>query len=71
MLTITPAYGRDYKTQKDAIADFKAGKDFIIANIMDPYDGKPCNITDLKNDGKHNSVMIRYSRLMKIAVVKF
>ena len=26
--TLTPAYGRDYKTKKEVIKDFRAGKDF-------------------------------------------
>ena len=32
--TITPAYGRDYKSQKAFIADFNANKDF---NIETPF----------------------------------
>jgi hypothetical protein len=28
--TITPAYGRDYKSAKEAVADFEANKDFQI-----------------------------------------
>lgn len=33
MVTLTPAYGRDYKTKKEFMADFEAGKDFIINTI--------------------------------------
>jgi len=28
--TITPAYGRDYKSAKEAVADFEANKDFCL-----------------------------------------
>jgi hypothetical protein len=61
--TLTPAYGRDYKSAKAAKADWKAGKDFIIANIMHPYDGKPMSIRDAQPG---ESFMLRYNRLMKI-----
>ena len=61
--TLTPAYGRDYKNAKDAKTDWKAGKDFIIANIMHPYDGKPMSIRDAQPG---ESFMLRYNRLMKI-----
>jgi hypothetical protein len=33
--TLTPAYGRDYKTGKAAIADFEAGKDFVYHKMLD------------------------------------
>ena len=28
--TLTPAYGRDYKSAKEVKADFVAGKDFVL-----------------------------------------
>ena len=28
--TLTSAYGRDYSTKAEVIADFRAGKDFIV-----------------------------------------
>ena len=61
-ITVIPAYGRDYKSAKAAKADYIAGKDFIIQAIMHPYDGKPANARDLKNE----SVMIRFDGLRKI-----
>jgi hypothetical protein len=60
-MTVTPAYGRDYKTAKAAKADWKAGKDWIIADISNPYDGKPVSIRDNCDD-----VMLRFCRLTKI-----
>lgn len=60
--TVTPAYGRDYTSLAKAQADWDAGKDFIIQDIMDPYDGKPCN----KEDMKDRHVNVRYGRLRKI-----
>lgn len=45
-LTVVPAYGRDYKTAKDAAADWFAGKDFRIADISSRYNGSYCSIRD-------------------------
>jgi len=42
-LTLIPAYGRDYKSKKEVIADFEANKDFVIADVMNRFDGKPVN----------------------------
>jgi len=67
--TLVPAYGRDYKSKKTVQADLDADRDFIISNIQDRYDGKPCNASDLKRDGCSH-VMIRYARLTKIAEFK-
>lgn len=64
-MTLTPAYGRDYKNKKDAIADFEANKDFVIADISSPYDGKYVNKADLVSSDV-TCVYIRYDRLMKL-----
>ena len=40
-LVLVPAYGRTYKTKKEALSDWKAGKDFKIK--VGPY----CSIRDL------------------------
>lgn len=69
MKTLTPAYGRDYTSAAKVKVDWNAKKDFIIADFFDKYDGKPINITDAKNAG-FTSVMIRYSKLAKIVVIK-
>lgn len=67
-MTLTPAYGRDYKSEAAAVADFEAGKDFIIADIVSPWCGKPANKQDLKSIGE-TRVMLRYDRLRKITKV--
>lgn len=58
-MTLIPAYGRDYKSKKAVLADFDAGKDFIIASFDSQYDGKPVNKEQLA--GK--LVKIRYNGL--------
>ena len=50
-LTVVPAYGRDYKTAKAARKDWAAGKDFIISDFFDRYDGKPINKQDADRAG--------------------
>tara|TARA_R100000008_G_scaffold50533_1_gene30185 strand:+ start:971 stop:1174 length:204 start_codon:yes stop_codon:yes gene_type:complete len=67
MVTLTPAYGRDYKSQKEVKADWKGGKDFIIADIVHPYSGKPCSIRDAEALG--GKVMIRFNKNTKIVAV--
>ena len=68
-ITITPAYGKDYRGAKSAEEAFRAGKDFIVADMMDQYYGKPCNIHDLKTC-EYSTVNIRYKRLTRVCVVK-
>jgi hypothetical protein len=66
-LNLLPAYGRDYKTAKQVKEAWSQGKDFIIADIMHPYSGKPMNKQDAR---KGETYMIRYDRQMKICVIK-
>jgi len=58
---ILPAYGRKYLSAKAARADFHADKYFILANVFDPYDGKPCNKTNLVKAG-YTTIELRYGR---------
>lgn len=67
-LTVTPAYGRDYRTAKAAKADWEKGNDFLVSDIMDPYDGKPINKQDADSAGLE--ITIRFHRLEKLTVVK-
>lgn len=57
-ITVTPAYGRDYKNQKEAIADWNANKDF-----RETFSGQYTNKEDCQKMGK--KVIIRYGKLMK------
>lgn len=45
--TLTPAYGRDYKSQREVQAGILAGHDFILNDVASPWDGKPCSPRDI------------------------
>ena len=62
--TVVPADGRDYKTAKAALADWKAGKDFIMSNLFHPSDGKRCSCRD------GMTVMIRFDRERKTVIAR-
>lgn len=62
---VTPAYGRDYKDSKAALADWEANKDFIIQNVTDPWEGKPCNKSDLSKS-HYTHVNIRYNKRREV-----
>lgn len=65
--TLTPAYGRDYKSASDAQADFNAGLDFIFHDVTSRYDGKPCSIRDFP-DG--TDIKIRFNSMRSLVVFK-
>ena len=68
MITLTPAYNRDYKNKKQVETDFNNNKDFIINDMFSVYNGKVCNKMDLKD--KYKSVKIRYNKLQKIIIIR-
>ena len=69
-MTLKPAYGRDYKSQKEVQADFDADKDFIIADVFSPYSGKPVNKSQIVSlEGMTRTITIRYAKLRKVMVV--
>ncbi len=65
--TLVPAYGRDYKSAKAARADFLIGRDWIIADITDPYDGKPCSVRDFDAG---MGITLRYKKLASLTCLK-
>ena len=68
-MTLLPAYGRDYKSKKEIEADFAADKDFVVADISSPWDGKYVNRTQLVESGQ-KQVNVRYKQQRSVAVIK-
>lgn len=64
-ITISPAYGRDYKKQADVIADFKAGKDFVMESMNTGYAGSYCSVRDFAPGVK---VQIYYAKQQKSVI---
>jgi len=64
-ITVTPAYGRDYSSAKDAKAAWNKNIDFIINSHFHPYDGKPINKAQADADGL--KIQLRFNQLKRIA----
>tara|TARA_R110000824_G_scaffold44703_25_gene129920 strand:- start:494 stop:706 length:213 start_codon:yes stop_codon:yes gene_type:complete len=65
-MSLTPAYGRDYKSRSEVSEAWHKGQDFIINEIGNRWDGKPMNINQT---APGDSFEVRYSNLRKVAVV--
>lgn len=63
-ITMTPAYGRDYKSAKAAKASYYAGEDWIINDVTNRWDGKPATYKEM-----NITVKLRYDKLRKVIVV--
>jgi hypothetical protein len=63
--TLVPAYGRDYKSQKEVLADWNTGKDFR----MEPQ-GCYCSKRDFEKEKGTVTVNIRYAKLTKVLPIK-
>ena len=61
--TLTPAYGKDYKSSKAVVEGFEEGKDFIIQP-----EGQYCSIRDF-NVG--DTIHLRYNKMERIHVYKY
>lgn len=57
-MTISPAYGRDYKSAREALKAWEAGKDFIIRSP--PHAGRYINKKDWARYGGGEPIAIRY-----------
>ena len=63
--TVTPAYGADYKNQKEVKEAWDAGKDFRDARTL-----QYCSKRDFENEGPDVHVSVRYSKLTKVVNVR-
>jgi len=66
-MTLTPAYGRDYKSKAEVEAAWDGGKDFQIASVG-PWMGS--YVTKRELAGNEKEVSIRYAKLSKVVVLK-
>jgi len=64
-MTISGAYGRDYKGRAAIVADWNAGKDFVIRDVFHG-DGSYVNRQDVRGE----AVTVRYAQDRKVAVLK-
>jgi hypothetical protein len=64
-MTLTPAYGRDYKSAKEVKADWNANKDFVIADIVGGNAGRMIN----KQQAPAGTYNIRYKKLTQVCVI--
>jgi hypothetical protein len=58
--TVTPPYGKDFSNPNDAKASWIAGDEWIIGDITNRWNGKPCSIRDTAALG---GVMLRFNAL--------
>lgn len=63
-VTVTPAYGRDFKSAKASRESWNDKiQDWILQDITSPWDGKPLNKPQADEAGL--VVILRYDRLRK------
>lgn len=68
IITVVPAYGRDYKTRKEVLADWEADKDFLVQNMTESgYINRSQAQQQLKPG---DTINIRYKGLREILPIK-
>lgn len=66
-MTLVPAYGRDYKSSKEVKQDWANGKDFRIADMSSPDNGRYVNKQNAPTGATLN---IRFKGLRNICQIK-
>ena len=67
-MTLTPAYGRDYKSKKAVLKDWEAGKDFMINDMFES--ATYINIEDIRKNPQLHELNFRYNNLRSVFVHK-
>lgn len=69
-LHVVPAYERDYRSKKEVLADWNAGKDFLICDMSCQNDGAYVNKADVENDSTLRGINFRYKKLTQVCVLE-
>lgn len=69
-LTIVPAYGRDYTSQKQVKEAWNANQDFTIQDMSSPHNGRYINKSDAEKFSPGITVNIRYKKLTQVLPIK-
>lgn len=65
-ITLTPAYGRDYRSGKEVREAFNSGRDFVVASVSSPWCGCYVNKPQLSSG---DTVTIYFNRKTKFVVI--
>ena len=68
-VTVLPAYGRDYKSKKAMLEDFKANKDFEHRNLVGFMTSGIASKNDFGNDTAWETLQFRYKNIENIFVL--
>lgn len=68
MLTVIPAYGRDYHSATEAIVAWEADKDFQITSVG-RWCGSWINLRNAREEGL-KEIAIRYNKQRDITIVE-
>ena len=69
MITMVPAYGRDYRSIRAVKKALENQADFRVQDISSRWDGMVGNLRNLRDEG-HLEVKIRYAKLNKVTIFK-
>lgn len=67
-ITLIPNRGRDYASAAAVLDHIKEGRDFIVQDVASLWNGKPCNVEDMKRAGVVHA-RVRFDRLRKVALI--
>ena len=69
-IILVPAYGRDYRTAKEVLAAWRAGKDFLISDVSCRFNGRYISLVDVERFAMTDwTFRIRFLRLTCIVFV--
>jgi len=66
-ITVVPAYGRDYKSQKAVQADWDDNKDFLCSGV---FQYGYLNKLDKEKYAPDDTILVRYDNQRKVYEVK-
>jgi len=67
-VTVTPTYGRDYKSKAAVLEAWAQGKDFKVTDFFSGENGRAVNKEDADRQGI--IIMARYDRMTKVVEIK-
>lgn len=68
-LGVVPRHGQDYKSRDEVLAAWKSGEDFIVADALSRWDGKPISKSSAERHAAGTTIQVRYANRKRVLMI--
>ena len=68
-LGVVPRHGQDYKSRTEVLAAWNANEDFMVADALSQWDGKPVSKSTAERHACGVTIQVRYADRKRVLMI--